>query len=116
VIQTRQEWRVKEKADTPAPMTSNDDMDLLDDDEPPLIKEGSPPPISMDANMVFMLPDEFRGVKEEVAQMYLGPKEAVFEKTEELSQHLKPLYVRRREASLHDAHRRRRCHQSDVVL
>jgi hypothetical protein len=36
VIPMRQEWRVKEKVDTSAPMTSDDDMDLLDDDEAPL--------------------------------------------------------------------------------
>jgi hypothetical protein len=30
VIPTRQEWRAKEKVDTTAPMTSDDDMDLLD--------------------------------------------------------------------------------------
>jgi hypothetical protein len=74
-------------------MTSNDDMDLLDDDEFPLIKEGSPPPTGMDTNMVFMLPSEFKGAEEEVPQMCLGPKEAMFEKPEESSQHLKPLYV-----------------------
>jgi hypothetical protein len=44
--------------------------------------------------MVFMLPAEFRGTEEEAAQMCLGPKEAVFEKPEESSQHLKPLYIR----------------------
>jgi hypothetical protein len=32
VILMKQEWRVKEKANTPASMTSDDDMDLLDDD------------------------------------------------------------------------------------
>jgi hypothetical protein len=44
---------VKKKASTPAPMTSNDDMDLLDDDEAPLFKDRSPQPTSMDINMVF---------------------------------------------------------------
>jgi hypothetical protein len=48
----------------------------------------------MDINMVFMLLAEFRGVKEEVAQMCLSPKEAMFNKLKESSQHLKPLYVR----------------------
>jgi hypothetical protein len=67
VIPMRQEWGVKEKADTPAPTTSDDNMDLLDDDEPPLIKNGSPPPSGMDITMVFMLPAEFRAVEEEVA-------------------------------------------------
>jgi hypothetical protein len=93
MISMKQEWRVKEKADAPAPMTSDDDMDLLDDDEAPLIKDGSPPPPGIDINIVFMLPAEFRGVKEEVAQMCLSLKEAVFEKSKESSQHLKPLYI-----------------------
>jgi hypothetical protein len=90
---TRQEWRVKEKVDIPAPTTSDDNMDLLDDDESPLIKNGSPSPIGMDINMVFTLSAEFRGAEEEVAQMCLSPKEVVFEKPEESRQHMKPLYV-----------------------
>jgi hypothetical protein len=93
MISMKQEWTVKEKADTPAPMTSDDDMDLLDDDEAPLIKDGSPPPPGIDINIVFTLPAEFRGVKEEVAQMCLSLKEVVFEKSKESSQHLKPLYI-----------------------
>jgi hypothetical protein len=48
----KQEWRVKEKADTHAPTTSDDHMDLLDDDESLVIKDGPPPLI----NMVFTLP------------------------------------------------------------
>jgi hypothetical protein len=93
VIPMKQEWRLR-KPNTPTPTTSDDDMDQLDDDESPLIKDGSPPPTSMDINMVFTLPAEFRGVKEEVAQMCLSPKEAMFNKLKESSQHLKPLYVR----------------------
>jgi hypothetical protein len=80
VVPMKQEWRVKEKTNTPTPRTSDDDMDLLDDDEAPLIKDGSPPPISMDINMVFTLPTKFRGVEEEVIQMCLDPIEIVFEK------------------------------------
>jgi hypothetical protein len=93
VIPTKQEWRVKVKVDTPASMTFNDGMDLLDDDEAPLIKDGSPPPTSMDINMAFTLSAEFRGVEEEVTQMCLGPKEVVFKKPKESSQHWKPLYI-----------------------
>jgi hypothetical protein len=48
----------------------------------------------MDINMVFMLPTEFRAAEKEVTQMCLSPKEAIFEKLEESSQHLKSLYVR----------------------
>jgi hypothetical protein len=32
VIPMKLEWRVKEKANTPTPTTSDDDMDLLDND------------------------------------------------------------------------------------
>jgi hypothetical protein len=88
----KQEWRVKEKADIPAPMTSDDDMDLLDDNESPLIKDGSAPPIGMDINLVFTLSTEVRGAKE-VTQMCLDPKEVMFKKLEESSQHMKPLYI-----------------------
>jgi hypothetical protein len=63
VILMKQEWRVKEKVNTPVPTTSDDDMDQLDDDKPPLIKDGSPPPISMDINMVFTLSTKFRGAE-----------------------------------------------------
>jgi hypothetical protein len=83
VILVKHEWRVKKKTSTSTLASSDDDMDLLDDDESPLIKDGSPPPTSMDINMAFMLPTELRGVKEEV----------VFEKPEESSQHLKSLYI-----------------------
>jgi hypothetical protein len=47
----------------------------------------------MDINMVFTLTAEFRGVEEEVTQMCLSPKKAMFEKPEESSQHLKSLYI-----------------------
>jgi hypothetical protein len=86
VIPMKQEWRVKEKVTTPALMASDDDMDLVDDNEFPLIKHGSPQPTCMDINMVFTLPAEFRGAEEEVAQVCLSPKEAIFEKPEESSQ------------------------------
>jgi hypothetical protein len=67
VIPMKQDKRVKEKANnTPSPMASDDGMDLLDDDEAPLIKDGSPPPTSMDINMVFLLSAKFRGAEEEV--------------------------------------------------
>jgi hypothetical protein len=67
VIPMKQEWRVMEKVDAPAPTTSSDDMDLLDNDEAPLIKDGSLPLTGMDINMVFTLPVEFKGVEEEIA-------------------------------------------------
>jgi hypothetical protein len=83
VIPSMQESRVKEKANTPTLTSSDDDMDLLYDDESPLIKDESPPPIGMDINMLFTMPAKFRGTEEDVAQMCLSPKEARFEKPEE---------------------------------
>jgi hypothetical protein len=78
----KKEWRVKEKTNTPMLMDSNDDMDLLDDDEAPLINDRPPPLIGIGMNMLFMLPAEFRGVEEEVVQMCLSPKEVVLKKPE----------------------------------
>jgi hypothetical protein len=66
VIPTKQEWRVKEKTDVPAPTASDDNMDQLDDDESPLINNRSPSLTDMDINMVFTLPVEFKGVEEKV--------------------------------------------------
>jgi hypothetical protein len=81
MIPTMQEWRVQEKVTVPTPTTSNDDMDLLDDDEAPLMKDRSPPPTGIDINI--MLSAKFRAIEEEVAQMCLNHKEVVFEKLEE---------------------------------
>jgi hypothetical protein len=78
VIPTKQEWNATKKTNTSALTASDNDMDLLDDDESPLIKDGSPPPSGMNINMVFTLPAEFRSAEEKVAQMCLGPKEVVF--------------------------------------
>jgi hypothetical protein len=85
---------MKEKTSTPTLTASDDNIYLWDDNEAPLINDGSLPPTGMDINMMFTLPIEFKGVEGEIARMRLGPKEAVFEKLEELSQHMKPLYVR----------------------
>jgi hypothetical protein len=63
VITMKQEWRVKEKINVPASTVSDDDMDLLDDDEAMLIKDGSPPWTDMYINMMFMLSTEFRGIE-----------------------------------------------------
>jgi hypothetical protein len=93
VISMKQECRVKEKTSVPALTAFNNDMELLDDDESPLIKDGSSPPTGMDINMVFTLSAEFRGAEEEVTHMCLRPKKVIFEKPEEASQHLKPLHV-----------------------
>jgi hypothetical protein len=114
VIPMKQEWRVKEKVDTPAPTTSDDGMDMLDDDEALLIKDGSPPPTDMDINMVFTPPAEFRGIEEEVSRSQGGRvREARRVKTAlEAIVHPGP---HRWEASLQDAHRRWRCCQPDAV-
>jgi hypothetical protein len=85
MISTKQEWRMKEKISTPVLTASVDDMDLLDDDKSPLINDVSPLLTGMDINMVFTVPGKFRGVDEEIAQLHLGPKEAMFEKPKKSS-------------------------------
>jgi hypothetical protein len=57
---------VKEKTNVRTPTVSNDDMDLLDDNESPLIKDGSSSLTDMDINMMFTLPAEFKGAEEGV--------------------------------------------------
>jgi hypothetical protein len=60
---TKQEWRVKEKASTLALTSSSDDMDVLDGDESPLIKDVSTAYRHGHQHMVFTLPTEFRGAE-----------------------------------------------------
>ena len=94
MIPVRKEWRAKSVA-TSSPILSDDEEDLLSNDGSPVIKNGSPSPDSMEINMVFTLPSEFRAMEEsEAAQLCLGPKEATFEKPDESSRHLKPLYIK----------------------
>nr|CAH66649.1 OSIGBa0146I21.6 [Oryza sativa]CAH66655.1 OSIGBa0092J07.1 [Oryza sativa] len=53
------------------------------------------PKEDMDINMVCMLPMEFCAMDEaEVAQLSLGPKDAVFEKSDESNPHMKSLYLK----------------------
>jgi hypothetical protein len=66
MIPTKEECRVKEKTSVPAFTASNDDIDPLDSNESPLIKDGSPPPIGMNINMVFTLSVKFRVIEEEI--------------------------------------------------
>ena len=64
----------------------------------PLVRDGTPPPQPMDANMVFTLPAEFKAdsdtLEEAIAQLCLGPKIATFEKPKDDFLHLRPLYLR----------------------
>jgi hypothetical protein len=80
-------WKPKQVEKVEEVFSSDDDMDLLDS---PLIKDGSPPPEGMDINMVHFLPAEF-AIEEEVAQLCLGSKNAVFEKPDGSTKHIKPL-------------------------
>ncbi|WVZ82538.1 hypothetical protein U9M48_029792 [Paspalum notatum var. saurae] len=94
-VPVRKEWRAKPVKAPAVPAHSDDEDDMLDDEGSPVIKDGSPPHDAMDMNMVFILPSEFQAVEEsETAQLYLGPQEAVFQKPDESSKHLKPLYLK----------------------
>jgi hypothetical protein len=48
----------------------------------------------IEVNMVFELPAEFRAPEDEVTELALGAKTAVFQKPEKLGMHMKPLSVR----------------------
>ena len=87
----KREWRPKKNVVTEGLTPSDDEMDLHDS---PLIKDGTPPPESMDVNMVHLLPSEFEAVDESMAQLCLGPKNAIFEKPDDSTRHLKPLYIK----------------------
>jgi hypothetical protein len=51
--------------------------------------------VSMEVNMVFHLPNEFRLPETELAQLDLGVERVIFEKPETTSSHMKPLYIKR---------------------
>ena len=57
--------------------------DMLEDRDDMLDYESTPVHEGMNINMVYYLPAEFRAIDEEgeVAQLYFGPKNAIFEKT-----------------------------------
>jgi hypothetical protein len=93
VISIKQDWRAKEKIDTPAPMTSDDDMDLLDDDEAPFFKGRSPPLIGWTSTWYSRCRLSSGALRRRSLRYCLDPKEAMFEKPEESSQHLRPLYI-----------------------
>jgi hypothetical protein len=48
----------------------------------------------VEVNMVFELPAEFRAPEDEVAELALGTKTAMFQKPEKLGMHMKELFVR----------------------
>ena len=91
IVPIRQEWVVKQVIEPI--VTSSDDEDDMQGDSL-ILRDGTPPHDNMDINMVFVLPSKFKAINEEVAQLNLGPKEAIFEKSKESSQHLRPLYVK----------------------
>jgi hypothetical protein len=48
---------------------------------------------SMDVDMVFAIPSEFRAPDQDVAELDLGVERAVFEKHEKAGEHMKPLFI-----------------------
>jgi hypothetical protein len=50
--------------------------------------------VPMDVNMVFTIPAEFCATMEDVSELMLGVKHAVFEKSENPGVHMKPLFIR----------------------
>ena len=75
---------VQSPAAVSAPMSSTPEMDLSpSDDEADLLDYGdSPTCMELDVNMVCTLPAEFQIEEEKIAQLCLGPRNAIFEKSE----------------------------------
>jgi hypothetical protein len=48
----------------------------------------------MEVNMLFVIPEEFRAPKSDVAELALGAERVVFEKPAKPGEHMKPLYVK----------------------
>jgi hypothetical protein len=48
---------------------------------------------SLDVNMVFVIPEEFRVPGTEVTKMFIGVERVVFERPPKLGEHMKPLYI-----------------------
>jgi hypothetical protein len=73
-----------------------DEVSEPENEEEMVDYENTPDRGGMDINMVYYLPAEFRAIDEEgeVAQLDLGPKNAIFEKPKEPVKHLKPLFVK----------------------
>lgn len=67
---------------------ANEDVDVISE------SKQNVPSDCMDINMVFELPAEFRAPEMEVAELVLGPKNAIFEKPEKSGEHLKPLFIK----------------------
>jgi hypothetical protein len=51
-------------------------------------------PVPMDVNMIFTIPIEFRAPTDDVMELVLGAEHAVFEKLENPSAYMKPLFIR----------------------
>lgn len=67
---------------------ANEDVDVISE------SKQNAPSDCIDFNMVFELPAEFRAPEMEVAELVLGPKNAIFEKPEKSGEHLKPLFIK----------------------
>ena len=73
----RQEWRPKPIEVEKPVITQDEDEDNLDASDSPVITNDLPPRESMDINIVFALPIEFRAMDEVgIAQLSIGPKDA----------------------------------------
>jgi hypothetical protein len=72
---------------SPAAMEEDIDDDLLD-------YEPSPARDGMDVKFIYLSSTDYSLLEEEVSQLALGPEDAIFKKSAELGDHLKPMYNR----------------------
>jgi hypothetical protein len=117
MIPTKQEWRVKEKISAPTFTTFDDDIDLLDDDESPLIKDGSLDRHGYQHGLytVGKVQGCLGGDRSDVSWSQAGRvrEDRVIEIALEFIVHSRS---HRWEANFQDACRRRRYHQPGVVF
>jgi hypothetical protein len=97
VIKPKKTWREKRLAREEGNVDSSYSPDEFEDDKGSGTKDGEAVDmgVTLDVNMVFVLPQEFRAPNDDgVAQLCIGVERAIFEKPAKAGEHMKPLYIK----------------------
>jgi hypothetical protein len=96
----REEWFNRDRPRVPTKIwkkkyTTAEENKKLDDTTADKSSENkNDAPVGIDVTMAVTLPADFRAPDAEVAELVLGPKNAMFGKPEKPEQHLKPLFIK----------------------
>jgi hypothetical protein len=86
-VQTAAEGPAFSQSCSEVPAPAEDEKDMLD-------YEPSPVREDMDVNVIYLSSVDYSLIgDDEVAEMSFGPREAVFQRSEDSENHLKPLYI-----------------------